>query len=277
MAKPLFYDLNVHCGNISRPDEMVRMAQYLGFNGIGIKHEDLLSGKIRPLDLIEDCEEKFDPEMKNSLNPAFKLLTAIEIRVSKAAQLHGLIGKHRKNADVLIVRGGDETINRLALENPNVDVLSYPLTSRDGGLNHVLAKEASLNNVAVAFDLGPLVKGRGGKRVRTLSHYRANLMLLRKYNVPMILTCNASSYFDLRAPRELIALSSMFGMEKEEAIRALSDTPLAIIRNNIENDRYICEGVEILEESDINTDAESRIHVTALSDEANDGYGGAPD
>ncbi len=259
MAKSFFFDLNVHSGNNpgSSPKEMALMACYLGFGGIGLRHEGILSGNKGAMDMMNNFEQEFDPDIKGTLDPAFKLFNSIEIHVSKPAQLHGLVGKHRRNADVLIVRGGDETINRYAVENPNVDILSYPLTSRDSGINHVMAKEAGINDVAVAFDLGPLIKGRGGKRVRTLSHYRTNLMLLRKYDVPMILTCNASSYFDLRSPRELIALSSMFGMEKEEAIKALSHTPEAIIRRNMKNENYICEGVEIFDEYYLENNAEN--------------------
>ncbi len=58
---------------------------------------------------------------------------------------------------------------------------------------------------------------------------RLNLKLVRKYKAPMILTSNACSIYDLRAPREMIALASLFGMEREEATSALSDSPQGIL------------------------------------------------
>ncbi|MCD4801122.1 MAG: ribonuclease P protein component 3, partial [Methanococcoides sp.] len=81
------------------------------------------------------------------------------------------------------------------------------------------------------------------------SHFRDYLALSRKYDVPMLLTSNASSIFGLRAPREIIALAVLFGMEKDEAIMALSETPLGIVQKKRHDKNYVCEGVEILEPS----------------------------
>lgn len=158
-----------------------------------------------------------------------------------------MIGKYRTEKDVIIVHGGTESINRAAVENPNVDVLNRPFTSKDSGINHVLAKAAAENNVALAFNVDILIKLKGGKRVYALSNFRRNLQLARKYDVPMLLTTDAVSLYDLRAPRDVIALAGLFGMTFEEGNVALSDVPVGIISRNRRLADSVCDGVRVIE------------------------------
>lgn len=233
MADPVFYDICVHCApdGKSTQEEMVSMAKHLGFSGIAItNHSD------------SDTVTKLIP------GNDIEVLRGVEIMAGSPSKLHGLIGKFRHKMDVLAVHGGDEGINRAAVENPNVDILLHPGTSRNSGLNHVLAKSASDNNVAIGFDILSMIKLRGGRRVHALSHFRENLRLARKYDVPLLLTNNASFCYELRAPREMIALATLFGMEHDEAIAALSVTPAEIIKRSRRGNTFICEGVEIVED-----------------------------
>jgi ribonuclease P/MRP protein subunit RPP1 len=68
---------------------------------------------------------------------------------------------------------------------------------------------------------------------------RENLKLARRYNAPMILTSNAHSIYDLRAPREMIALATLFGMSKEEATSALCDIPRGVLEKRWKKDRDV--------------------------------------
>jgi ribonuclease P/MRP protein subunit RPP1 len=171
----------------------------------------------------------------------------VEIVSKNASKLHGLIGKYRNSVDVLVVHGGDENINRAAVENKNVDILAHPMTPKDSGLNHVLARSACENNVAIEFNLDAIFKGRGGRRVHALSHFRKNVEIARKFDVPMIITSNAASRFDLRAPREI----------KNEAIAAISTVPAGIIARNRPRSGFIRQGVEIIDIDDMDCDMNS--------------------
>ncbi|MBN1133904.1 MAG: ribonuclease P protein component 3 [Methanosarcinaceae archaeon] len=233
MGKPKFYDLNVH----SKPDgestieELTALAKHFGYSGLAITNHSN-TGVPSMASRTED----------------FEIFSGIEIMATSPSKLHGLIGKYRKNVDVLIVHGGNENINRAAVESPNVDVLSHPQMGRNSGLNHILAKSASENNVAIEFNLDAIIKGRGGRRAQTLSNFRTNLNIARKYDVQVLLTSNASSYFDLRAPREMIALAGLFGMDKDEAVSALSLTAEGIIERKRSKLGFIREGVEVIRE-----------------------------
>ncbi|HJH30260.1 MAG TPA: ribonuclease P protein component 3 [Methanosarcinaceae archaeon] len=234
MVKPKFYDMNVHSipDGKNTPQQTSILAKHFGYAGIAITNHSNIESK--------------PTGFKSN---GFEVFKGIEVVSNNPSKLHGLIGKYRRNVDVLVIHGGNENINRAAVENRNVDILAHPCTPKDSGLNHILAKSASENNVAIEFNLDSVFKGRGGRRVHTLSYFRKNVEIARKFDVPMILTSNAASYFDLRAPWEMIALAGLFGMEKDEAISAISTVPAGIIARNRPGPGFIREGVEeIIEE-----------------------------
>lgn len=248
MARPKFYDLNVHSipDGKNTPQEMAALANHFGYAGIAITNHSNTESK------------PFGFESND-----FEVFRGIEIVSANASKLHGLIGKYRKNVDVLIVHGGNENINRAAVENRNVDILAHPQTPKDSGFNHILARSASENNVAIEFDLDAIFKGRGGRRVHALSHFRKNVEIARKFDVPMIITSNAASRFDLRAPREMMALAGLFRMDKNEAVAAISTVPAGIIARNKPRSGFIREGLEVINAEDANTeDADDIVNIS---------------
>ncbi|WP_407355907.1 ribonuclease P protein component 3 [Methanolobus sp. WCC5] len=232
MASLDFYDLNVYSlpEGKNTVEEMAVLASRFGYAGIAITN---------PFDSFDST--------KGTVFQGIELFSAVEINVDNASRLHGLVGKYRNLADVIVVRGGNENINRAAVENPNVDVLANFGSMKDNGLNHILARSANDNDVAISFDLAELIGQRGGRRVRALSNFRKDLELARKYDVPFILTANARSVFDLRAPRELIALAGLFGMTREEALKGISSTPKRIISKNRHSSDHVFDGVKIVD------------------------------
>jgi ribonuclease P/MRP protein subunit RPP1 len=219
-----FYDLNVHSSPECEdsPEMLASVAKRYGYAAIAItNHSNLWS---------EATGEG--------------IISGVEIVVDKISGLKKKIRDYRSKVDVLLVHGGDPKINRAALENSDVDVLAHP--SRY--INHVLAKSAAENEVAIEFNLDALIYARGISRVKALSALQTNLKLARKFGVLMVLTTGARSKYDLRAPREMIALAGLFGMSEDEAIEALSKTPWSIIMRNRKKRQqgYIMEGVEVI-------------------------------
>jgi ribonuclease P/MRP protein subunit RPP1 len=225
---PKYYDLHVHslpeCAD--SPSRLALVARGYGYAGIAITNHSDYWRKVTGDDIIN----------------------GVEIRAKNIPELRKKIGKYRPKVDLLLVHGGDPKINRAAVEDVRVDILAHPENGRDIGFNHVLAKSATNNNVAIEFNLDVLIHLRGGLRVKALSDFRRNLKLVRKFSVPVVLTSNAKSHYDLRAPREMVALAGLFGMSEDEAIRALSNVPAEIIERNRERRRlgYVMGGVEVV-------------------------------
>lgn len=178
-----------------------------------------------------------DPNEKTIFPEDFSIYRGIEIQ-AKPSRIREEIKKHRDSDHILIVKGGEEEINRAAVETEGLDILMHPLE-----FNNVLAKAASYNSVSIGFNLGLIIRLRGEARVRELKTMRINLKHARKYKLQLIITSDAHSMYDLRAPREMVATSSLFGMTEHEAVDAMSATPLNILRRKSPD--YIQEGIEI--------------------------------
>ncbi len=229
-----YYDLCIRYVPEDDPamERFLSLTKHFGFTGAGIME---VSNK-GPLPYTSPCNTYFD------------LVHGIEIHEENPSKLHSQISRYARKANFVIVQGGSDKLNRSAVETSNVDILSLPFGIKDSGLDHVIAKSAADRGIALEFDVGSLIRYRGGKRVHALSELEQRLMLARKFKVHMVLTSGARSIYDIRGPRELIALASLFGMSKEEAIEAMTLTPTAILKTKRKASSYIMDGVELMEE-----------------------------
>ena len=150
------------------------------------------------------------------------VVDAVEIDADDPTSASGAVGNDRSDRTVVCVVGGDDALNRFAVEQPRVDVLVRPM-SRDGDFNHVLAKAARDNGVHVEFDFGPALRATGGKRVRALADLRKLREIVSHYDAPHVVSANARSHLQIRAPRELVAVGEAVGFDAEwvrEGLRA---------------------------------------------------------
>ena len=219
---PLYFDLNVHAypETDTAVEELIRVAKRYGYAGIAITNHD-------------DVAVHEQPESD-------AIYTGVEIRAQSVVELKRKIKLHWGRVALVTVHGGNDKINRAAVEDPKVDIVAHPSGEKgEGVLNHVLVRYAAENGVAIDFNMDALIHSRRGDRARIISKMRDNVKLVRKYQAPMIITSHAHSVYDLRAPREMIALASLFGMTEEEAERALSDTPACILAKRWKKEREV--------------------------------------
>jgi ribonuclease P/MRP protein subunit RPP1 len=233
----MFFDFHIHGSH-----ELAISAGNLGYSGLAL----VLSS--------HDCNEK--PEILKDLRNVSENLeetnnlhvkVGVEIHARNPEDLKKKVQKFRKNADVILVHGGDLKINRTATEDPRIDILCHPYRSRyDSGINHVLGVKAAENRVAMEINLKYFLLTRPNQRHRVLSQFREIVKLYRKYKFPVIITTDASSTYDLRNPQDIIALATCFGMNEEEAFHALSTTPREICDRNKIRDQVIIPGVRLI-------------------------------
>ncbi|WP_435073184.1 RNase P subunit p30 family protein [Halorubrum sp. HHNYT27] len=153
------------------------------------------------------------------------VVDAVEIDADNATSASGAVGNYRSDRTIVALVGGDDGLNRFAVEEPRVDVLARPMAG-SGDFNHVLAKAARDNGIHVEFDLGPLLRASGGKRVRALASLRKLREIVTYYDAPHVVSANARSHLALRAPRELVAAAEAVGFDPEwvrDGLRAWGD------------------------------------------------------
>jgi len=198
----------------ARPDgastaaRLALTASEFGFDGVVIRNHG-------------DSPASYDPA---AIQEAYGIdvVSAVEIRAEDPWRASGYVGSHREDNPLVVVHGGDPAINRFAVEQPAVDVLAHPMAG-DGDFNHVLAQEAKRNGVRIELSLRRVLRSSGGRRVQALGDLRKLREILAEYEAPFVVSADARSHLQLRAPRELRALGEVIGLDGDAVEDGLAE------------------------------------------------------
>ncbi|MDL5361054.1 RNase P subunit p30 family protein [Halalkalicoccus sp. NIPERK01] len=203
-------------------------ASEYGFAGVVVRNGDALEGNE-----TERIAETY----------GIDVVRGTEIRAEGSQTASGYLGNRREEYTILALRGGTDDLNRFAVEQPRVDVLSRPMAG-EGDFNHVLAKAAARNGVRVEFDLSTVLRLEGGPRVQALSDVRKLRELVDQYEVPYVVSASPESHLQLRGPRELIAVGERIGFSPEGIETGLREWGRLAERNReIASESFIEPGV----------------------------------
>ena len=193
-----------------------REAASLGYDGVVVRNHG-------------DAPAEYDAR---SVAEAFDVdvVDGVEVRTDDRSRAAGLVGRFREEATLVCVHGGDSSINRYAVEDPRVDVLTHPMCG-DGDVNHVLARAAAENGVRLEFSLADVLRADGGPRVRAISGLRKLRELVEAYDAPFVVSADPASHLDWRAPRELAAVGELVGFEAEAIREGLREWGRLAARN----------------------------------------------
>jgi len=232
-----FYDLHLKGRNFQEDHQLLKEAQRLGYSGASITYPDKS---------YENAQETFK-RLRREFR-GFEVARGVSISAETPRQLKRKVQRFREKADVILVEGGDAKINRAACEDIKVDILSKPYKGRrDPGINHILARTAAENNVAIELNTGDIINSYLKVRVKIFEYLREIIKLQRKFKFPIIIASGATTTYDLRTPRDLIALFKCINIKEEKIIEALSTIPESILKFNKERDSMIIIGVKKLE------------------------------
>ncbi|WP_338739526.1 RNase P subunit p30 family protein [Haloplanus salilacus] len=172
------------------------------------------------------------------------VVDAVEIVASDPEHASGAVGGRRPDHTILCVRGGTDRLNRFAVESDRVDVLTRPMAD-DGDVNHVLANAAATHGVRIEFDLGPVLRATGGRRVRALRDLRKLRELVADADAPFVVSANAASRLQVRAPRELVAVGEAVGFDPDTIRAGLGEWgDLAARNRHRRSESFVEPGVE---------------------------------
>lgn len=189
-------------------------------------------------------------EFKNSLTEELEGLIEIdytlEIKSNNVDEIRKTVSKFRKKVNCISVVGGDLKINRAVCENIRVDILSRPYLGRyDSGLNHVLAKEALNNSVAIELSFKDILDSYLSYRSKILSNFKDIYSLFRKFNFPLILSSKAESIFDLRNVRDFKTFFIATGLKGDEVEKSFK-VASGILDFNKNRQDYILKDVRLV-------------------------------
>ena len=229
----MFFDLNIRGSGLENNIELANEASRYGWNHINFSYNQ---------DDFRDALD-FKEELESNLNEVINFDYTLEIKSNNINEIRKFTNKFRNKASCISVVGGDLKVNRAVVENIRVDVLSRPYLNRyDSGLNHVLAKEAVKNNVAVELCFKDALKSYLSHRAKVISNFKDVYALYRKFDFPLILSSRAESVFDIRTVQDFIAFFKQTGLCDEEISKSF-ETSRNILEFNGNRHNMILKGV----------------------------------
>ncbi len=224
-----FYD---YLARPSDAEKTVDMERRMGWSGVALA----LSPSSRPASMIKKLSEA----------TGMDVVAAAEIGVNNPSKARETARKARGRFEVLIGAGGTPETNRAVVETPEFDMLSnHVLEGNRCGINHVIAKLARKNNVAVCIEFNQILMSYGKQRASLFSALLETARMCRKYNAPVIICSGAVSEWDVRSPEDLVAFGKSLGLNEKELKNAMRGTLLEENRKRLSG-RWVMPGVEKL-------------------------------
>lgn len=220
----------------ARPDgdatvaRLARTAAELGYDGVVVRNHS-------------DAKADYDPD-EVAAATGVDVVDGIEIRADDPQKASGAVGNYRGKRTIVAVHGGTNALNRFAVEQERVDVLAHPMAG-DGDVNHVLANAARENGVRIEFDFSKVLRATGGERVQALQGLRKLREIVDHCDAPYVVSADARSHLQLRAPRELRAVGEVIGFDPEAIEAGLREWgKIAERTREIRSETFIEPGVE---------------------------------
>ena len=229
----MFFDLNVKGSSLENNVKLASQASEYGWNHINFSYNQ--NDFKNALNLSD--------ELKDSLKDIITFNYTLEIKSTNINEIRKAVHKFRNDSLCISVIGGDLKVNRAVLENVKIDVLSRPYLKRyDSGLNHILAKEALKNNVAIELCFEDILKSYLAPRAKIISNFRDIYTLYRKFDFPLILSSRAESIFDVKTTQDFVSVFKQTGLSEDEIISAFK-TSKDILEFNKNRKDLIFKGV----------------------------------
>lgn len=229
----MFFDLNVKGSSLKNNVKLARQASEYGWEHINFSYNQ--NDFKNALNLSD--------ELKDSLKDIITFNYTLEIKSTNINEIRKAVNKFRNDSLCISVIGGDLKVNRAVLENVKIDVLSRPYLKRyDSGLNHILAKEALKNNVAIELCFEDILKSYLAPRAKIISNFRDIYTLYRKFDFPLILSSRAESIFDVKTTQDFVSVFKQTGLSEDEIISAFK-TSKDILEFNKNRKDLIFKGV----------------------------------
>jgi ribonuclease P/MRP protein subunit RPP1 len=142
-----------------------------------------------------------------------------------------MLNRVRKTFEVVSVVCSSKLVARQAAKDRRVDLLSFDHSTRCR-FDRAEAELASGTNTSLEIDLTILLASWERYLARLLNELRTEVSIAHKYEIPVILSSGASNIWMLRSPHDWASVASLFDLDEEEAMRALSDTPNGLVYRN---------------------------------------------
>ena len=198
-----FFDFHVH---LTKPmitaslSKFCTIAQELGYSGLGVETSTHFPENL--------CEN-------------YRLFRRLTLSLPNAARLKFYAKKKRNKTDLLVIQGRTKPICLAAVAASDVDMVMFYDIEDFGVVDSLVARTLSNQEMLVEVCLGGLTQSYGPNRSRLMRFMAAAMEHFVRAKCTLIITSGATIPFELRAPRDLIALTFLANIPEDVAKQSM--------------------------------------------------------
>jgi RNase P/RNase MRP subunit p30 len=234
----LYSDLHLrpNVKHFEQSTEMIRKAARLGYRLVAVTFSP-------------DCREESRQIRIACKEAGVDLATRVDLQPNTPNELlHGL-RKLRRRFEIVCALCQNKNVSRQAAKDRRVDILNFPSVDFRRRFFDLAEAELASNCLAsLEFDMEPLLTSEASTRIRLLSSLRREASIADDFNVPIVVSSGASNERFIRGPMEFAVTTSLFGLEKQVALDAVSKNPATIVSRNREklSSSFVAPGIRVL-------------------------------
>lgn len=153
-------------------------------------------------------------------------LSMKSIRLSSEEELSRLFSA--KDLGLAAVESEDADFLKRALKSKKYFLIN-PTQAKDFHRDDVLARAASEARIPFEIPFYDFLNAYFVRRAKAITQLTAFLRMCTKFKASYVFTSRAKTRWDVKSPREAVALAQLFGLTYEQAARAISEAPQEVL------------------------------------------------
>ena len=190
-------------------DHLLKQASTLGFAGLAIDSPQPISTENRPETL--------------------ELFHRLTFTPRSASRLRFHVNNHLKQVDLLVIHGRTKPIWLAAAQIPNVHMIMLKEIEDFLVIDSQVARTVAKQDKIIEICLHKFLTHTGSLRSRLMRVMHTALNDIIRADCTLILTSGASNSLELRAPKDLEALSYLASIPEETAKKAMNQGPRDLV------------------------------------------------
>lgn len=150
-----------------------------------------------------------------------EIVGGILARAKEIREIQAIARKSTSSPALLMASAGPYSLNRALIQTGGVRVIREIQTTPKNSFDHILSRIAAERQVAVDLDLSLIVRERGYLRQKVLQRYSDIVLLHEKFGFPLTISSGARSILEMKSRRDMVALCSIFGLDRDGTLAAL--------------------------------------------------------
>ena len=230
-----FADLHLKppIGNPAAQKEMAELARCLGYSLVAVTFHP------------RDRDEEVNRVRKIFLDAGLDVASRVDISATSRNELLKELRALREDFEIVATESRLNEALSIAQRDSRVDIiyLDAALSSRDLPLNRASSSSAHLE-----INMSTLTETQRLPGQVQIARIRKEIAKAKRNRFRVVLSSGADNPMYLRAPRDIAAVGMLLGLDKDEAVRAISSIPISLVNKNRVKlgSRYAGENVRII-------------------------------